>query len=402
MRPSFRLIAFIVLLGLYAVPATAAPEPTPGGTFVDDDSTVHQGAIEAIADAGITRGCNPPLNTRFCPAAPVTRGQMAAFLSRALGLQPAPPANFRDTEDTIFAIDIDRLAAASITRGCNPPVNDRYCPSGLVTRGQMAAFLTRALQLPAASTDTFEDDDASLFEMDIEKLHAAGITRGCNPPVNDRFCPTRPVTRAEMAAFLARGLGLAEISIPPRPYIIDVVPRADWGAAEPRGTFTPHIIDRITIHHAGDLAGPIGPPQFRSWQGWHHYLGWPDLAYHFIVGRDGKVYEGRPYNAVGDTATAYDPTGHFLVVVEGNFDEDTPTTTQLELTAQLVAWAAMQFDIPLASSLESVSGHRDHAATSCPGDSLYAHIHDGSINSRARAILDAGGVTLNVPFRNVP
>jgi hypothetical protein len=156
--------------------------------------------------------------------------------------------------------------------------------------------------------------------------------------------------------------------------------------------FEPHEIRQITIHHAGDLDGVIGPAQYRSWQSWHHYLGWPDLAYHFIVGHDGKVYEGRPYTAVGDTATEYDPTGHFLIVVEGDFNEDTPTTEQLEMTAQLVAWASLQFGV----SVETVTGHRDHAATTCPGDNLYTHIHDGSLADRATEILDTGGVTLRV------
>ena len=58
----------------------------PGGTFVDDDGNVHEGGIEAIAAEGITKGCNPPLNDRYCPSRSVTRGEMAVFLSRALGL----------------------------------------------------------------------------------------------------------------------------------------------------------------------------------------------------------------------------------------------------------------------------------------------------------------------------
>ena len=93
-----------------------------------------------------------------------------------------------------------------MTRGCNPPSNDRFCPQDAVTRGQMAAFLSRALSLPAASGTDFADDDASVFEDAIERLAAAGITRGCNPPSNTRFCPDAAVTRGQMAAFLQRAL----------------------------------------------------------------------------------------------------------------------------------------------------------------------------------------------------
>lgn len=140
------LVATALLATLAAATAPAAAELPPGGTFLDDDYSPHQGAIEAIAAAGITKGCNPPLNNRFCPEDPVTRGQMAAFLTRALDLPATSEAPFVDAEG-VFADAINRLAAAGITKGCNPPDNDRYCPNNLVTREQMATFLTRGLGL---------------------------------------------------------------------------------------------------------------------------------------------------------------------------------------------------------------------------------------------------------------
>jgi uncharacterized protein YbjT (DUF2867 family) len=217
--------------------ATGVAETMPGGTFVDDDGSIHQGSIEAIAGAGITQGCNPPLNTHFCPTQPVTRDEMAAFLVRALELPSASNAGFTDTAASTFADEIDRLAFARITLGCNPPANTQFCPNDPVTRAQMAAFLSRALDLPTGPEDGFVDDDESVFEEDIERLHAAGITAGCNPPTNDRFCPNDNVPQAEMATFLARALDLTEVVVPPRPYRIDVVSREDWGAKPASGNF---------------------------------------------------------------------------------------------------------------------------------------------------------------------
>jgi hypothetical protein len=115
-----------------------------GPTFTDTGGSVFASEISRLAAAGITRGCNPPANTRFCPDEPVTRGQMAAFLVRALELSEVGPA-FTDTGSSVFSADISRLAEAGITRGCNPPANTRFCPNQAVTRGQMAAFLHRAL-----------------------------------------------------------------------------------------------------------------------------------------------------------------------------------------------------------------------------------------------------------------
>jgi hypothetical protein len=81
----------------------------------------------------------------------------------------------------------------------------------------MAAFLVRAQNLPVyTGPDRFVDDNASIFEGAIERLAQAGITVGCNPPTNNRFCPNDFVTRGQMAAFLSRALSLTPI-IPPPP-----------------------------------------------------------------------------------------------------------------------------------------------------------------------------------------
>jgi hypothetical protein len=163
--------------------------------------------IDWMANAEVTRGCNPPVNDMFCPDGVVTRGQMAAFLVRALGLTERLDNPFSDDDGSTFEADIEKLAAAGITRGCNPPTNDHYCPSARVTRAQMAAFLVRALgYVDNGGGNLFDDDDDSIFELEIDKLATAGVTRGCNPPINSEFCPKNYVTRGQMAAFLNRAL----------------------------------------------------------------------------------------------------------------------------------------------------------------------------------------------------
>jgi hypothetical protein len=206
---------FVVLMLVIGLVGLAAAETPPGGTFSDDDGNIHEGYIEAIAVEGITRGCNPPVNDLYCPSTSVTRGQMATFLVRALDLTDQLDDPFTDDDDSVFEAEIEKLAAAGITMGCNPPVNDMFCPDADVTRGQMAAFLVRALAYTAGGgEDLFTDDDDSVFEADIDRLRTAGVTMGCNPPDNTRFCPNDPVLRDQMASFLARALGLAAIDVP--------------------------------------------------------------------------------------------------------------------------------------------------------------------------------------------
>lgn len=180
----------------------------PGGVFTDIGTSVFADDILWIAAKGITKGCNPPANSRFCPNDYVTRGQMAAFFTRALGYANTGTGNyFVDTAASTFKNDIDKIRVAGVTKGCNPPTNNKYCPEKYVTRGQMSAFMARAFGFTnPGSGNYFKDTSDSVFKTDIDRIRVAGVTKGCNPPANNLFCPNDYVTRAQMAAFLHRAM----------------------------------------------------------------------------------------------------------------------------------------------------------------------------------------------------
>jgi hypothetical protein len=151
-------------------------------------------AINWLAIQRISLGCTAET---FCPDDPVTRGEMAVFLARALALLPAPSGQFSDTAGSPYDWAISSIAAAGITQGCT---EDRYCPNDPVTREQMASFLVRAF-LFAAGPDLFTDDEDSVHEDDINALAKAGVTLGCSATL---YCPGEVVTREQMAAFIFR------------------------------------------------------------------------------------------------------------------------------------------------------------------------------------------------------
>ncbi len=150
---------------------------------------------------GITTGC---ASTLYCPEAAVTRQQMASFLTRAFDLPATVTDYFTDDAGSVHQADINSLAEANITQGCGPML---FCPTTSVSREQMASFLTRAFDLPATATDYFVDDEASDHEADINSLAAAGLTTGCGDGTT--YCPTAAITRGQMAAFLFRAIYIA-------------------------------------------------------------------------------------------------------------------------------------------------------------------------------------------------
>ena len=185
-------------------------------TFADvpvSDMAWH--SIESIYSTGITGGCGvSPL--LYCPTAEVTRAQMAVFLERGIhGSSYNPVATesvtgFGDVQSTYWAaIWIQQLAKEGITSGCG---FGNYCPESPVTRAEMAIFLLRSkygvsYSPPAVVGNTgFLDVDVTYWASAwIKQLAAEGITSGCG---SGNYCPESPVTRAQMAVFMAEAFNL--------------------------------------------------------------------------------------------------------------------------------------------------------------------------------------------------
>jgi N-acetylmuramoyl-L-alanine amidase len=190
---------------------------------------------------------------------------------------------------------------------------------------------------------------------------------------------------------------------PPSPTAAPVAPlsaasavmlcRDAWGAQPARPGGRAQTITRMTLHHEAVVLGDNrnAPSRLRQDQRYHQdQKGWIDIAYHVGVDRDGNIYELRSTEIAGDTATDYDTTGHFLVLCEGDFDQEAVTEAQLHGAAMAFAWAAQNFRI----ASNTLAGHRDLAQTSCPGANLYAHLSSGDLRRRIDELLTAGTVNL--------
>lgn len=194
----------------------------------------------------------------------------------------------------------------------------------------------------------------------------------------------------------AVGAGAARMDVAaaaPAAGSVQLLCRDAWGARPARAGGKPHTITRMTLHHEAVVLGDNrnAPSHLRQDQRYHQDdKGWIDIAYHVGVDRNGNIYELRSTEFAGDTATDYNTTGHFLVLCEGDFDQEAVSEAQLQAAALAFAWAAQNFHV--ASS--TLAGHRDLAATSCPGANLYAHLTSGDLKRRIDDLLAAGPVDL--------
>lgn len=147
----------------------------------------------------------------------------------------------------------------------------------------------------------------------------------------------------------------------------------------------PHRITHVTLHHTGS-AQPLRPEEdpaekLRGLQSWGASdRNWWDVPYHFLIDLQGRVYEGRDWRYMGETNTTYDPSGHFLISVIGNYGRQQPTPRQIEAIAALMAWAIDRFDLPL----DRIGGHYNYAGTTCPGEHLRAYLEDGAFRRKVQ------------------
>ncbi len=218
-------------LALDEQPAEPDPQPAPtaqpralddscppdriaedGFTDVPTDNP-HENAIDCVAHWQVTSGTG---RGTYSPLGSVNREQMAAFIARLIersgGTLPEPSRDyFTDDNGRPHELNINRLAEAGIVSGKGGAFYDW---GGIVTRGAMAAFLTRAYDhrarqggqaVLADGPDYFDDDNGHTQERTINKAAAAGFAGGLGDRV---YAPDNGVRRDQMASFLARDLDL--------------------------------------------------------------------------------------------------------------------------------------------------------------------------------------------------
>lgn len=157
-----------------------------------------------------------------------------------------------------------------------------------------------------------------------------------------------------------------------------IISRKDWQAKEPIGQGKEHQISFITIHHTAtlqkkDVSIEKKMQNLQNFSQSESRLAsgklkpvWFDIPYHYYIAVDGKIAEGREIKFAGDTNTEYDPTGHALIVLEGNFETENVTDEQQKSLEKIVIWLAEKYKI----SADKIKGHDDFAKTACPGKKL--------------------------------
>ena len=192
--------------------------------------------------------------------------------------------------------------------------------------------------------------------------------------------------------------------IVPRPE--KFIPREKWGSTpDPIPNSRKHTPKYITLHHAGVLWTNTQEPEkfIRNMQAWGKKRPqlekppmdtyWPDLAYHFLIAPDGRIFEARPVEYEPESNTKYALAGNLGVEMMGNFNAQRPSPQQIDSAVRLTAWLIQEHHI----ELKNVRTHRDVARgqTECPGRDFYRYFQDGQFKKWVAAVLAGRDVQID-------
>lgn len=167
-----------------------------------------------------------------------------------------------------------------------------------------------------------------------------------------------------------------------------IISRSDWGALPPnhnawgeRGFYPDNwggwriyeddlaaAYQTVVIHHSAfyeedDLATMLEVQDMHR-----NRRNWADVAYHFLVGKNGLIYEGRDWHVRGTHVAQYN-SGSLGICLLGNFVQESPSEAQLASTLALVNWASERLQ------LTHIASHRQfNPQTQCPGDNLVPYL----------------------------
>lgn len=123
--------------------------------------------------------------------------------------------------------------------------------------------------------------------------------------------------------------------------------------------------DMIVIHHVGEIDRDVSAEEIHQW---HQNQGWSGIGYHYVIRKDGTIERGRPRTAIGAHAQGFNSRS-IGINIAGDFEQAYPNDEQIESAAKLIAELSDIYGI--TPTANSVVGHRDLMATTCPGQNLY-------------------------------
>ncbi|KAG8226176.1 hypothetical protein J437_LFUL012351 [Ladona fulva] len=156
---------------------------------------------------------------------------------------------------------------------------------------------------------------------------------------------------------------------------LDIVSREEWSAKPPKSIIRfEKPVDYVIIIHTATYTCKTKEEcikLLRIIQFFHmESRGWSDISYNFLIGGEGRIYEGRGWDTVGGHSKGYDSVSLGLSLI-GIFCEQTPPEIQISAAQELIQEGVRLGKI---SPDYKLVGHRQISPTESPGEMLYQEL----------------------------
>jgi hypothetical protein len=172
------------------------------------------------------------------------------------------------------------------------------------------------------------------------------------------------------------------------PESLGVQPRSAWGAEPPDEPYEPMTPVRISIHHTAGFQAMTRQQAVEELRAIQHFhkrgRGWIDIAYHFLIDGEGRIWRGRPETMVGSHVAGLNP-GNVGISLMGDFQKSYPTKAQYRSLVLLTQWLVRTYGI----DPKNILGHRDQNQTPCPGTHVYVKLPELRKEAAAPAVASA-------------
>jgi N-acetylmuramoyl-L-alanine amidase len=154
-----------------------------------------------------------------------------------------------------------------------------------------------------------------------------------------------------------------------------IITRAEWSGVDWKRRRDLGKQGTLVIHHSAAVCTTKtdSTRQWRSFQSHHiNSRGWNDIAYHYGIDPNGKIFEGRGFGTEGGATRNWNRKSYAFCFL-GNFESQQPTEKALAASRRLIEWGISEGW--LDSDLK-VIGHKETAKTACPGKNLFDRISE--------------------------
>ncbi len=156
--------------------------------------------------------------------------------------------------------------------------------------------------------------------------------------------------------------------------------RQNWGFKSSPKSLEKHTIQKITICQSGIDLSMGGDPVTHFNDSQSKSRPSSNISYHFLIDADGHIYEAQPVYLTMQSINGFDPSGHILICVLGNYETNFLNQSQMKALIELTAFLVGEYHV----ALYNIQSLNAYTTASAAGKNLFQYLDNGTLQARVQ------------------